>query len=150
MLHSSQYPNITVAASSAVSAKANTSVVSICQPHARTLKCPASRASNHPINANGTVNAKNGEQLVQATLNTLHGGPATAQRKTQQGQSHEGQPFTQTVYSADNTVVAEHWLLHGAGHAWSGGHPGGSHTDARGVDATGEMLRFFLEHPHAR
>ena len=100
--------------------------------------------------ADGTVNAKNGEQLVQATLNTLHGGPATAQRKTQQGQSHEGQPFTQTVYSADNTVVAEHWLLHGAGHAWSGGHPSGSHTDARGVDATGEMLRFFLEHPHAR
>ena len=100
--------------------------------------------------ADGTVNAKNGEQLVQATLNTLHGGPATAQRQTQQGQSPAGQPFTQTVYRADNTVVAEHWLLHGAGHAWSGGHPGGSHTDARGVDATGEMLRFFLEHPHAR
>ena len=100
--------------------------------------------------ADGTVNAKNGEQLVQATLNTLHGGPAAAHRQTQQGQSPEGQPFTQTVYSADNTVVAEHWLLHGAGHAWSGGHPSGSHTDARGVDATGEMLRFFLEHPHTR
>ena len=100
--------------------------------------------------ADGTVNAKNGEQLVQATLNTLHGGPATAQRQTQQGQSPAGQPFTKTVYSADNAVVAEHWLLHGAGHAWSGGHASGSHTDARGVDATGEMLRFFLEHPHAR
>lgn len=100
--------------------------------------------------ADGTVNAKNGEQLVQATLNTLHGGPATAQRHTQQGRSPAGQPFTQTVYSAGHTVVAEHWLLHGAGHAWSGGHPGGSHTDARGVDATQEMLRFFLEHQHTR
>lgn len=100
--------------------------------------------------ADGTVHAKNGEQLLQAALDALHGGAATAQRHTQQGRSPAGQAFTHTVYRADNAVVAEHWLLHGAGHAWSGGHPNGSHTDARGVDATREMLRFFLEHPHTR
>ncbi|MGB4926352.1 MAG: poly(3-hydroxyalkanoate) depolymerase, partial [Giesbergeria sp.] len=46
-------------------------------------------------------------------------------------------------------VLAEHWLLHGAGHAWSGGDARGSHTSAQGVDASREMLRFFLEHPQA-
>jgi poly(3-hydroxybutyrate) depolymerase len=44
-------------------------------------------------------------------------------------------------------VVAEHWLLHGAGHAWSGGDTQGSHTSAHGIDASAEMLRFFLANP---
>jgi poly(3-hydroxybutyrate) depolymerase len=39
-------------------------------------------------------------------------------------------------------VLAEHWLVHGAGH-WSGGDARRSFTDASGPDASGEMLRFF-------
>jgi poly(3-hydroxybutyrate) depolymerase len=37
----------------------------------------------------------------------------------------------------------EHWLVHGAGHAWSGGDGSAVYADAKGPDASREMLRFF-------
>ena len=112
--------------------------------------------------ADTTVHAHNGEQLVQATLSalaaTLGGGHAPVET-VHTGQSPHGQAYTRTVYSmvddapaakaSPSQVVAEHWVLKGAGHAWAGGHAGGSHTDPRGVSATQEMLRFFAEHPQA-
>jgi poly(3-hydroxybutyrate) depolymerase len=50
----------------------------------------------------------------------------------------------------NGTVIAEHWIIHQAGHAWSGGSTRGSFADAQGPDASAEMLRFFSEQSPAR
>lgn len=96
-----------------------------------------------------TVDAKNGEQLVEAALQTALGDKNAAQCETQQGQSDAGQRFTRHLYRATDSdeVLVEHWLLHNTGHAWSGGSAKVSQTDPKGASATQEMLRFFLEHP---
>jgi poly(hydroxyalkanoate) depolymerase family esterase len=58
-----------------------------------------------------------------------------------------GLEYTRSLQAdASGKPVAEHWIVHGAGHAWSGGSIDGSFADPRGPDASREMLRFFLQH----
>lgn len=92
-----------------------------------------------------TVHPVNGEQVVaQRTGEGAGPRPPLHER----ARSHNGRDYTRRQFhNAAGDVVAEHWVVHGAGHAWSGGSPAGSYTDPRGPDATGEMLRFFLAHP---
>ncbi len=93
-----------------------------------------------------TVHHRNAEQLFQSAA----AGIATTVQSQEQSMSSDGQRYTRTWVvdpAAPGQVVAEHWLLHGAGHAWSGGDARGSHASARGVDASAEMLRFFLANP---
>ncbi|MFD2299822.1 PHB depolymerase family esterase [Paracidovorax citrulli] len=103
--------------------------------------------------ADTTVHVRNAESLV-AALRSGSGrgaasGAAAAPRVTR-GQSGRGARHTRTVYTdAAGRDSLEYWQLHGAGHAWSGGSASGSYTDPSGVDASAEMLRFFLAHPRA-
>ena len=88
-----------------------------------------------------TVNPVNGEQVVAASA-------GLAPSEFKRARSDNGREYTRRLYKeADGRVVAEHWAVHGAGHAWAGGSARGSYTDPKGPDATHEMLRFFLANP---
>jgi poly(hydroxyalkanoate) depolymerase family esterase len=92
-----------------------------------------------------TVSPLNGDQvIVQSKAGMqLH---LTISR----GQSTGGISYTRTLQAdGRGRPILEQWVLHGAGHAWSGGSPAGSYTDPRGPDASREMLRFFLENSEA-
>jgi poly(hydroxyalkanoate) depolymerase family esterase len=86
-----------------------------------------------------TVHPDNGRRVVAAAT---RGGSS----RTDQGRAGTGRSWTRHVHAADpGAPEVEHWVVHGAGHAWSGGQRAGSYTDPAGPDATGEMLRFFFE-----
>ena len=95
-----------------------------------------------------TVNPRNGDQVIaQARSAATDGLQATA--TAQQGQAAGGRSYRRTTHAdAAGQAMLEHWVIQGAGHAWAGGSPAGSYTDPQGPDASREMLRFFLEHPH--
>jgi poly(hydroxyalkanoate) depolymerase family esterase len=87
-----------------------------------------------------TVNPRNGEQVIEQRLHSHKG----ARPSVQSGTVPNGYRYTQTTHTKpDGTPVGEHWVVHGAGHAWSGGSAHGTYTDAKGPDASREMLRFF-------
>jgi poly(3-hydroxybutyrate) depolymerase len=90
----------------------------------------------------GKVHPNNGDQVIKQSINAT-----STERNVHRGQVPGGHAYTRTVHSdASGRHVFEHWSIHGAGNAWSGGSSAGSYTDPRGPDATKEMLRFFLEH----
>jgi poly(3-hydroxybutyrate) depolymerase len=94
-----------------------------------------------------TVHPRNGDQIIaQARAKTT----TDLQTMMQHGRVLGGHAYSRTLHAdASGQAVLEQWVIHGAGHAWSGGSPAGSYTDPQGPDAAQEMLRFFLEHPHA-
>jgi len=89
-----------------------------------------------------TVNPVNGDQVIAQSK-----AGADLRTTVSRGESPGGVSYTRTVHSDRNGLAAiEHWVLHGGGHAWSGGSPAGSYTEPRGPDASREMIRFFFEH----
>jgi poly(hydroxyalkanoate) depolymerase family esterase len=91
----------------------------------------------------------NAERLIASRIAASSGfGGGTAQRApaTTDGVSNPGRRHSRRTYrDTEGRVVAEQWIVHGGSHAWSGGSPVGSYTDAEGPDASAEMVRFFLE-----
>ncbi len=90
--------------------------------------------------ADRIVHPSNADRIVaQAAIDTSPKSSRQERIRTN-GRSHT----RSIVAGADGASVLEYWLIEGAGHAWSGGHPSGSYTDAKGPDASTEMVRFFL------
>jgi poly(hydroxyalkanoate) depolymerase family esterase len=93
-----------------------------------------------------TVNPRNGDEILAQLAQSM-----PLERRTEEGRAPGGHAYRRTCYvGSDGRAMFEHWIINGAGHAWSGGSAAGSFTDPRGPDATSEMLRFFMEHPHPR
>jgi len=92
-----------------------------------------------------TVHPINGNQIITYSVAAM-GTPL--EKKEQHGRVPGGHSYNRTLYNyMGERTVFEHWTIHGAGHAWSGGSAAGSYTDPQGPDATREMIRFFLDHP---
>ncbi len=92
-----------------------------------------------------TVNCANATAIASGALTVASGFGTPLNKAVQERQSANGGQYTTTIYrDAMMRPHIEVWILHGAGHAWSGGSSEGSYTDVRGPDASAEMLRFFL------
>lgn len=91
-----------------------------------------------------TVNPRNGAEVVAQALRG-NGPGLRPERET--GQAPGGRAYTRTRFlDAGGVARVERWVVHGGGHAWSGGSRAGSHTDPKGPDASRAMLAFFLAH----
>ncbi len=96
--------------------------------------------------ADSTVHPENGAAVM---AQALQGRKGLAETRTS-GTSARGRTYRHTRHQdVMGRSMAEHWEIEGAGHAWSGGGPGGSYTDPTGPDASREMIRFFLQHRSA-
>ena len=92
--------------------------------------------------ADHIVHPSNAARIVEAQAK---GGDSAERVKAR---SSVSRTYTRAVTrDKTGTAVVEHWLIHGSGHAWSGGSADGTYTDPHGPDASREMLRFFLEVP---
>ena len=95
-----------------------------------------------------TVHPRNGDHVIAQSRATTITTPEL-QTIVHHGRVPGGHAYSRTLHvDSSGQTILEQWVVHGAGHAWSGGSPAGSYTDPRGPDAAREMLRFFFEHQH--
>ena len=87
-----------------------------------------------------TVHPRNGAQALAQCI-----GRTEREDVVEDGKVPHGRSFTKTVkHDCDGKVIAEQWIVHGAGHAWSGGSSNGSYTDPKGPNCGTGNAALFL------
>ncbi len=136
-----------------------TSAFSVMREGGKTPKAFASRQAIPAIVFHGdhdrTVHPANGrcvlDQCMRVVPETSIDRASSHETRIVKGQAPNGRTFTREIHhGADGAPIAEHWTVHGAGHAWSGGTNAGSYTDPKGPGASREMVRFFYAHRRRR
>jgi poly(hydroxyalkanoate) depolymerase family esterase len=101
--------------------------------------------------ADTTVVPANAPLIVrewQVTDNYVAGGIPTAPTRTTNATSAGGQSYTVNTYGdGRGKELIEYWLVHGMGHAWSGGSSSQLYADSSGPNETAAMYAFFSSHP---
>lgn len=94
-----------------------------------------------------TVHEGNGRRIVAAAATAAAAAGMRLTTSVETGRTAAGTAYRRET-SVDDAGRAriEHWIIAGAGHAWSGGAAAGSYTNPAGPDASREMMRFFLTH----
>jgi poly(hydroxyalkanoate) depolymerase family esterase len=88
------------------------------------------------------VHPSNGDQVLAQCVE-----PDETEVTVEEGRVPHGHAYTRTVQrDHSGKAIAEKWIVHGAGHAWSGGSRRGSYTDSKGPNAAKEIIRFFYTH----
>lgn len=91
-----------------------------------------------------TVSIGNGAAIVEQAVDRFANRLVPLRTTHEQG-SANGREFTaSTFFDPRERPMVAHWVIHGAGHAWSGGSSKGSYSDSQGPDASAEMVRFFF------
>jgi poly(hydroxyalkanoate) depolymerase family esterase len=103
-----------------------------------------------------TVPPANADQIVQqwqvtddlADEGAQNGSIPVQPTNVTQGSVPGGESYTVTEYAdGQHQQLLESWLVHGMGHAWSGGCSCARYADPAGPDETGAMYAFFMAHP---
>lgn len=119
------------------------------------VKAPAPLGQSIPVivfhgDSDTTVHPCNGDQALTQCMPSDAAASVqdkNARIKVENGTAPNGRAYTKTIHhDAQGKAIAEKWIVHGAGHAWSGGNSNGSYTDPTGPNASREMLRFFYTH----
>ena len=132
------------------------SALSVMQ-HGQTAQAPGSGVAD-PVptivfhgDSDAVVHPDNGARAIEVAVHrselAVMASPTPAP-VIEQGTSAQGRCYTRITHPGVHSAAAqaEHWLVHGAGHAWSGGSERGSCTDPSGPNASREMWRFFSSH----
>jgi poly(3-hydroxybutyrate) depolymerase len=116
------------------------------------FKAMGSAARSVPVivfhgDSDAVVNVVNGQQIVTQWTETDTRAGASVSVGTSEMGSGGGKTYTHTSYGgAGGKSLLESYVVHGLGHAWSGGSTAGTFTDLNAPDASAILWSFFAAH----